>query len=610
MSSIFQKCGKLSVMSCSLLAAAGAWAGPADMGRTLKGADLAPASTVFYSEIPSVAIFFRDFWVGHMTAGSLPMVKAAELANGKSPLLNVEPRMASPALSKEFNLMLWALKADHLFGAITPAPGKGMRFLAGGCVTDPRKALVEWKASVSKVVPGLAWQTSDSGDVLLMKTMVPKVGELQMAACAGWIFAATDPSALADALAILQSQKPSGPSLASTAAWQANTDAQSHDLLFIYYTRVEALAPLLDTMNLKPTARFLRSRFSGLQAFSWSWTTKGAGSQPYDRLVATLDDSTAGELARLVEPLDEPHALIGPDTVYSMAFRARLASLLQTPVYSGLAITEQGKRWLAQLGARGESESEVLDVALLVDHPVGSFHSAWVIRAPESWSPGISKKSSTIATLKTADALYVIVAEDAASMRYFRARLEIVGKEGRSKATSPVDTLPLLDGSFFELRLDRARIATDYLAALRKNSDRWRPALEERGMVLPDPLPDFQPERWLGPMRLGCALRGNQLVLDNYFQLHETASTVITSSSILGVQAYGPEILARMRYWEGLHHPSDAKGDAPNLFSTVIESPLFFGPSFSSDSVYILGLDLMAHYHLANPPPLPAQKKP
>lgn len=598
--------GLLSLFALSLAHGASA-------PQRFEGANYAPASTLFYFETPSVTDLNAKFLTAHNANGAHPLIANAETSNQKSPLLNVKPVLTDPPLMRDFLGALFLMSPNSLFCAITPATPAGLQFLQGARLEKPEIALEELKAAVVKKIPTLTWTTITSGSITSAKTIIPGIGNFQLAAGKNWILLGTDTTAFTHAVKVLTTGKADAASLSNVASWKSSLAAQSDSPLFIYYSQIDQLPPTLDTGGMTALAQLLRTRLGGMQALSWTWNTTGQSDrQAYDRFVVTLSPATAQAAQRLLPALPaNPPALVGPNTVFYFTLQGRVSELIQSPALAGLPISTLIQNGITQLNLAGSASESSVPALLLVDHEQLEPRTAWVVTFPSSanvvaLTKAIAKDSPKLASRVIAfagsSANHLIIADDTTSADYFRARLTQVERTSPSPLPASQASLPIIDRPFLLLRLERDRLVSDLIARLKKESPASLSALKKRGFLTPEIYANFKPETCLGPMQMSAAIRGNHVIFDNYFQLRDSASTNITAATILGVQVYGPQIESLMTHWQSLFQSNQAQAAEANAFTTCYETSLLFGPLMTGPKSYSVGLDLMTHFYLSTLP--------
>ncbi|PAW76460.1 MAG: hypothetical protein B9S32_15240 [Verrucomicrobia bacterium Tous-C9LFEB] len=553
------------------------------------------------------------FLTAHNANSAHPLIATAEAANQKSPLLNVKPVLSDPPLMRDFLGALFLMSPNSLFCAITPATPAGLQFLQGARLDKPEIALEELKAAVVKKIPTLTWTTTTSGLITSAKTSIPEIGNFQLAAGKNWLLLGTDTAAFAHAIKVLTTGKADIASLSNVASWKSSLSAQPEQPLFIYYSQIDQLPPPLDAGGMTALAQLLRTRLGGMQALSWSWNTTGQSDrQAYDRFVVTLAPATAQSAQRLLPALPAmPPALVGPDTVFYFTLQGKVSELIQTPALAGLSISALIQKGITHLNLEGKAREQSIPALLLVDHDKLEPRTAWVVTFPSSANVvGLTKAiakdapplASRVIAFAGSRANHLIIADDTASADYFRARLTQVERTSASTPPAPQSSLPIIDRPFLILGLERDRLVNDLIVRLKKDASVSLAALKKCGLLTPEAYADFKPETYLGPMQMSASIRGNQVILDNYFQLRGSASTNITATTILGVQVYGPQIESLMAHWQSLFQPNQARETGSDAFTTCYESSFLFGPLMTGPKSYSVGLDLMTHFYLSTLP--------
>lgn len=581
--------------------------------KLFEGAIYAPASTLFYFETPSVAELNAKFLAAHNANSAHPLIATAEAANQKSPLLNVKPVLPDPPLMRDFLGALFLMSPNSLFCAITPATPAGLQFLQGARLDKPEIALEELKAAVVKKIPTLTWSTTTSGLITSTQTIIPGIGNFQLAAGKNWILLGTDTAAFAHSVKVLTTGKADAASLSNVASWKSSLAAQPEQPLFIYYSQINQLPPTLDAGGMTSLAQLLRTRLGGMQALSWSWNTTGQSDrQAYDRFVVTLSPATAQSVQRLLPALPAtPPALVGPDTVFYFTLQGKASALAQTPAFAGLPISDLIQKGITHLNLDGKAREQSIPALLIVDHEKLEARTAWVVTFPPTanvvgLTKAIAKDTPKLASRVIAYAgrgsNHLIIADDTASADYFRARLTQVERTSASVLPASQVSLPVIDRPFLALRLERDRLVTDLITYLKKDASASLTALKKCGLLTPEAYVDFKPETCLGPMQMSASIRSNQIILDNYFQLRDSNSTNITATTILGVQVYGPQIESLMTHWQSLFQPNQAREAGSDAFTTCYETSLLFGPLMTGPKSYSVGLDLMTHFYLSTLP--------
>ncbi|MDX2227864.1 MAG: hypothetical protein SFY92_12335, partial [Verrucomicrobiae bacterium] len=564
------------------------------------GASMVPETTVFHFECSSVPAFNRDFLIDHYKMDGIPAVKTAAEALARNPIVKTSPGFSMPPLASDCMAALYGFNPNRMFMALTPQPRGGLCFLTGGEVARPEEVLKELQEITSKKMPGLTWETSRSDGMVVIRTQIPQMGPLVYAGGHGWLLMATDPDAMGFAMARLQNRPAARKmkSLAQLPEWKENLVGQKAGANILYFTRLEGMVTLVAEGEAPALARLFKNRLGGLKACSWTWTTQGFNGRGQDRFVLTVSETTARAIRSIAAPV-EPDPLVGKDTVFSMVFRLSYGELFQTPMLRGLVLSAEGESWLKKMQTGKKAEAP-LQTLLLTDHTPGAAHSAWVIRLPKGWKPGDLVRDLPSTATFHADffegrtASFLIAAGDRDSAQYFRQRIETLDQESKSGPVRSVTPLPTQKNALMTLALDRERILGRCLSELERSRAAVLPVLKSRGVQVPEHMPEPGPTHFTGPMQMSLGLQGNRMILDNYFQLRNSASTVITASTRVAIQAYRPELEREWDFWKKLAVPvlTPATGsEEANLYEVMILSNDVLGPLILKPTDMSLGVD-------------------
>lgn len=572
---------------------------------------LLPAETLFLLQIPSMATLGQGFYKAHLETLSNPLMAQLNAKLASNPTVKSPPAiLPAPGTMAVLTTTGETCAGEIVVSTLPGAEAGTLSFLAVAQEPWKPKAAALVRDGLAKAL-NLTWQEDQASGVWAAKA---SFGVLRFADLGKTFLIGSNQQAFEAAHAALQSEKGLTESLAHVPLYQTARAQHREGLLYFCFINFPLVQPWLEAApdpKLNLPGKLLKERMSGMLASSWSWENAGPGHVSLDRLVITMDETTAEGMRAFVRPTNpELRQNLVPQALSSLLVNLDATKMAQAPALQGLV----GANWLEKWGALpgqgewlyavlpGEQASEASQFILVRSNQMAELQSLQakgdldLPLIPKAWKAKV-----------TVEGLWL---SDAASSASAPPPLDV--KDGRMsaflKATTP-NTAPFID-----LVINRPEMIKRAVVIARDNYDELAARLRQKGFTVPEKMPEITaPEKLFGLTRMTVALNADNLVMDTSYNMNNTYSSLMTATTVITSFVFQDDMVDTLKIWQRAALPPGGQ-ESPeavyNLFNLTAWSGILINPAMTADATPSTFVDLLATQLFVHPPLTPQKKPP